>query len=142
MAERFEEFLQTAPASSNRRWLIAGIVAVTLAMLALVWNFRRTENANPIVPVPLTAQTGWESSPQISPDGQSVVYAWGSSPDRPTHIYIAGIDQQAPVTVVKAAAGEVVGVPVWSPDGRRVIYKKGLLNRARRNLVCLCGRTV
>jgi Tol biopolymer transport system component len=45
-------------------------------------------------------------------------------PDRPTHINIALPEQQASVTMVKAVAGENLGMPVWSPDGRRVIYKK------------------
>jgi Tol biopolymer transport system component len=126
-AERLEEILQTAPASS-KKWLVAAVLTLTVAVLALVWNFRRSGNPIPVAPVPLTAQAGWEFSPQISPDGHSIVYAWGPSPEQPTHIYVARLDQQAPLMVVNAAAGEKVGVPVWSRDGNRVIYKREYSN--------------
>jgi len=65
----------------RRFWILgmaAALLAAAIVLFAILWN---RGNAPSLVNIlPLTSNPGWEFSPDISPDGQSVVYAWGLPP--------------------------------------------------------------
>jgi Tol biopolymer transport system component len=73
--------------------------------------------------VPLTATPGFDSWPDISPDGNSIVYGWGPSPDSYTHLYVRNLESDAPLKLVESEASVRIGHARWAPDGQRIFYK-------------------
>lgn len=111
----------------RRRWIAAVLIALALIVAGVFWIIRQGEEksaAAVLAAVPLTATAGFDSWPDISPDGNEVVYGWGKSPDAYTHIYLKNLDQDTSVKLVEAEPGTRVGHPKWSADGQRVYYKK------------------
>ncbi|MFZ0819986.1 MAG: protein kinase [Candidatus Acidiferrales bacterium] len=56
----------------------------------------------------------------LSPDGRSVAFIGGYSD--PATLSIGGINGEPPRRLAEAAEGQLLGSPVWSPDGRWIAY--------------------
>jgi eukaryotic-like serine/threonine-protein kinase len=114
---------------SSRRWYrqIAAVAALATVSFGGFWLSRQQQHKpSPIklTPVPLTTAPGFHSWPDISPDGEAVVYGWGASPDAYTDLYLQRFDQDAPVKLVEAEPGSRIGHAKWSPDGQHIYYKR------------------
>ncbi len=122
--------LETLPrpgVRGGRIWWVGAVAA--LAFAAMLWTMLRgsggaLENFGQLVAVPLTATTGFDSWPDISPDGKTIVYSWGKSPDAYSHLYLKDSNQDAPIPLLESEVGARIGHPRWSRDGQRVFYKR------------------
>ncbi len=126
VARRLESLAHPAAGSRGRLWVAAAVAALASAVFGVVWiekqEVRKPAPAS-LAAVPMTATAGFDSWPDISPDGNTVVYGWGDSPDGYTAIYLKEFDQDSSVKLLEAEPGRI-GHPKWSPDGRRVYYKR------------------
>lgn len=73
---------------------------------------------------PLTSQSGWEASPALSPDGQSVAFTWVEKLDGIRQVYVKQLNGAEPVKVTNSQTKGNIGPLVWSPDGRRLAFER------------------
>jgi serine/threonine protein kinase len=62
------------------------------------------------------------SSPAISPDGKSITFIGGNL--ETPEVWVSGISGEAPRKLVATEQGQYVAHPVWSPDGRWIVYSR------------------
>ncbi|MCM2315599.1 MAG: protein kinase [Thermoanaerobaculia bacterium] len=114
---------------SARRWLpfaIATLLGVVVTALAFVvvrqtGSAATTERAAPPRTVTqLTFQSGNESFPSISPDGETFVYV--SEADGDLDIYFQRVDGFNPINLTKDNAGDDT-MPAFSPDGKQIAFR-------------------
>lgn len=108
-------------------WVAAGLALPVMA--GALWFASKRDGGTvapigPLTPVPLTASLGFDSWPDISPDGSLIAYGWGKSPDAYTHLFLKDLNQDAPILLLESPAGTRIGHPRWSPDGKRIYYKQ------------------
>ncbi len=73
--------------------------------------------------VPLTSYPGLEVDPRISPDGKWVAFAWtGPNVRDPYRIYFKRIGVETPTRVTQPANDASDRAPVWTPDGRHLLF--------------------
>src|SRR5262249_53301925 len=72
---------------------------------------------------PLTAQTGWEFQPTLSPDGKLMAYLWKGELKGQRAIYIKSFDSETPRLLFKPPSNEAVGPLAWSPDAAKLAFK-------------------
>lgn len=82
----------------------------------------------------LTSAPGYDHAPSVSPDGTAVVYAshratpigadWAAHDPSHVEIYVKSLlaDGGAPVRLTSNSA--VDGAPVWTPDGKRIVWQQ------------------
>lgn len=128
VTRRLGDLARPAPGAHQRPWRKAAWAAAAVAALTgALWFGRRTPQKLAIpslTPIPLTATHGFDSWPDVSPNGETVVFGWGESPDSYSHLYLKHFEQDAPVKLVEAEPGTRVGHAKWSPDGQLIYYKK------------------
>jgi Tol biopolymer transport system component len=106
-------------------WL-AGVTGL-LGMAALVvsfWPVDQRPSAAELTSRPLTAQPGWEESPSLSPDGESVAFTWVGKAAEARQIYVKRLTDDAPLQLTDAESGGNIGALAWSPDGSRIAFKR------------------
>ncbi len=100
-----------------------------------IWTFpidgtpiENVRNANRI-----THQTGQIQVPAISPDGRVLAYVSDSGGH--SNLWVAAADGTAPVQITfERDPGVIVGVPLWTPDGERILFV-----RARAGTLDVCA---
>ena len=75
-------------------------------------------------PLPINIPARQFSQPSLSPDGKRVAVAIGD-PMRQADIWIMDLNQSAPRQVTDSQSGQSAAAPVWTPDGKRIIYASG-----------------
>ena len=121
---------QRPPAHDRRLAWTAGAVLIALAIAAtalFVWRGREIARPHPRV-VPLTVTRGIEASPNFSPDGRQLAFAWDGEPAAagvPTNfdlwLKLPGGSEARRLTSDPA---DDMG-PSWSPDGRQIAFQRG-----------------
>jgi serine/threonine protein kinase len=127
VAARLEQIARPDKAPRPWFWLAAALIGALVLFGGIsIWRQGQREPSGIalLAPVPLTAAEGFNTWPDISPDGTTVVYGWGSSPDAYTHLYVKQLDQDSAAVLVEAEPGNRIGHPAWSRDGQRIYYKK------------------
>lgn len=116
------------PAPSPRtRWTRRATVFLlgALAMTPLLWAMRRApapaaDTMQPTSFRQLTFLAGGESSPALSPDGESFAYV--KEVDGQQDVFLQRVGGSKPVNLT-ADCAEDDGAPSFSPDGRRIAYR-------------------
>jgi len=104
--------------------------ALTLATLAtagvIVWFAKGKGDAGDLADLtikPLTSQPGWELGPALSPNGDAIAFTWTPTLDGPRQIYVKRDKDTEPKKLAGAQPGSI-GYMVWSPDGKRIAFKR------------------
>lgn len=108
-----------------RRWFVGVLLVVFLGIIVFAWLPMSTPQLPswpPLQSVPLTAGIGLEITPNLSPQGDYVVYAASDTPDGPADIFVQLLDGGAPHQLVHHPAPETA--PAWSPDGNYVAFMR------------------
>ena len=119
-------------------------LGVAVALSVLVWFFwnRESDTFADLTVQPLTSQAGWEEYPALSPDGRRVAFTWSSQLDGHRDIYIKEVDgdrlTRLDTSALKEGKGEVAQL-LWSPDGRRIAFKRSLEQFGRPGIIDSVG---
>jgi serine/threonine-protein kinase len=112
-----------APRPARPRALLYSVIGIALvAALAGVaaWMQRDRSEIRFGRRVQLTLDPGLEIEPAISPDGRLVAYATG--PMGALEIRVRQVDGGGAITVAEQA-GRPQRLPIWSPDGGRLLFR-------------------
>jgi DNA-binding winged helix-turn-helix (wHTH) protein len=142
--------VQRFPAAAYPEWLripflsskqvvtgtVLGLVCVGVAV-ALSGIWWRVE------PVPLqwraiTALSGRESAPALSPDGSMVAFIWNLGHHRGTDLFLQIEGTSEPTRLTNTADAELS--PTWSPDGRRLAFVRLSANALSVHAIDLATR--
>jgi Tol biopolymer transport system component/DNA-binding winged helix-turn-helix (wHTH) protein len=86
------------------------------------WGWRPARNVQKTVlnAVPLTSYQGRESQVAFSPDGNQIAFVWNGPQGDNSDIYVKLIDAETPLRLTNNPAEDLN--PVWSPDGRYIVF--------------------
>ncbi len=125
------------PRSRRVPWpLFAGILVVVV-IAALVWPIvsDKPAPATELQPVPLTSYPGRERTPDFSPDGNHIVFAWSGEDNSDLDIYVKTVGLGEPVRLTTAGGEDFA--PVWSPDGQRIAFSRHTAPALRADLIVM-----
>jgi Tol biopolymer transport system component len=112
--------------TARKRWPLVAIAVCIAVVLGLAVIRRPGSSQNrpaPIAVTPLTTVGGGQYGPQLSPNGQTVAYAWTGAADDNWDIYVKAIGQGTkPVRLTENPLPEFA--PAWSPDGRQIVFAR------------------
>ncbi|MBI3478392.1 MAG: PD40 domain-containing protein [Acidobacteria bacterium] len=79
--------------------------------------------------LPINTPARQYSQPSLSPDGKHIAVAIGD-PLRQSDIWVLDLEQNVARQVTSSQAGESATAPLWTPDGKRIIYASGFHGRS------------
>jgi serine/threonine protein kinase len=128
VARRLDEHIPPARATGRQPYFWAAILAgVLLVMGAIGWFSFRMGNSPEFENLriqPLTAQSGWEASPALSPNGQSIAFTWTAKLDGIRQIYVKQLNGTEPIRLTASQTEGNIGSLVWSPNGDRIAFER------------------
>jgi eukaryotic-like serine/threonine-protein kinase len=80
-------------------------------------------------PVPMNATARRYSQPSLAPDGNRMAVAIGD-PLRQSDIWVLDLERNTAKQITFTKAGETAAAPLWTPDGKRLIYASGAYGRS------------
>ena len=80
-------------------------------------------------PLPMNATTRPYSQPSLAPDGNRMAVAIGD-PLRQSDIWVLDLKQNTAKQITFTKAGETAAAPLWTSDGKRLIYASGAYGRS------------
>src|SRR5215510_11659905 len=86
---------------------------------------------------PLTSYQGRENQVAFSPDGKQVAFLWNGPRGDNLDIYVKLIDAETPLRLTTDSAEDVR--PVWSPDGRNIVFLRKYIDRSAYYLIPVLG---
>lgn len=121
--KELETQINTLPIKSSPFWLL-GIGVFVLLFSSLVfgwwfWSKNPISSANPKI-FPATSFQGIEVTPDFSPSGDRVVFAWRGEKQDNWEIYVQVIGTDKPLKLTNNPAIDYI--PKWSPDGRFIAF--------------------
>jgi TolB protein len=100
------------PASSSRKWRIAGMAAIAvLGISFVIWRF-----GNASKPAALVR----DGAPSWSPDSKQIVF-YSERDGEQADLFVIKDDGTGERRLTHSPAAE--GYPSWSPDGRQIVYE-------------------
>jgi dipeptidyl aminopeptidase/acylaminoacyl peptidase len=106
-------------------WAIVAAYFITLGSVGwLVFGRRNLPEFANLKIQPLTSQAGWEGSPALSPDGESIAFTWTERLGAQRQIYLKRLNNSDPIKLTDAGSDGLIGSLVWSPDKRRIAFKR------------------
>jgi Tol biopolymer transport system component/DNA-binding winged helix-turn-helix (wHTH) protein len=80
-------------------------------------------------PVPMNATARRYSQPSLAPNGNRMAVAIGD-PLRQSDIWVLDLERNTAKQITFTKAGETAAAPLWTPDGKRLIYASGAYGRS------------
>ncbi len=111
------------PRRLRRNAIIAGLAIFAAGSSALWWFSAVPGDWRAADLRPLTRDTGAETHPALSPDGQRIAYAAGRGFGAPRDILLRGtqLGDDVPVRITQTPDDDEFA-PVWSPSGDRIAF--------------------
>lgn len=133
VASRLAAIAHQPAARTGRRIAAAPAAAALLlaAGLAAVFWFRQPQSAKEAADYqvrPLASLPGVERHPSISPDGTRVAFAFASSKDPTSHIYVKDLRDGTLTRITSAERSDYQ--PVFSPDATKLAFLRAANGRA------------
>lgn len=122
-------------------WAIAVAAVAALLVITAVWlsvsGPKTSVGEADLRVVPLTTYPGDEASPDFSPDGSQVAFAWRGEKSDNWNIYVKVVDSGPPLRLTSSPDWDLGSA--WSPDGRRIAFCRRSRDRAAIYLVSPLG---
>ncbi len=129
----------TQPTTSNAKYILSEIkqhkraIATFLVVLVLtaagglgisqlIARNRSLMANSPMRVLPFTNDSGNQSEPAFSPDGNQIAYTWDGENGKNTDIYVKMVGSGAPLRLTVNPAYD--SSPVWAPDGRSIAFHR------------------
>jgi eukaryotic-like serine/threonine-protein kinase len=110
--------------SSKAVWAIGVAGLIVVAGATAIWASRRLRTpVEGFKKTVLTTYPGSEITPQVSPDGKQVAFAWDGEKQGNFDIYVKLLDSGEPLRLTRHPDRELF--PKWSPDGRQLAFNRG-----------------
>jgi len=116
---------------------LAGAAAVVV-LIGMLWTIDSVESppiARSWSPIPLTSYPGEERTPDFSPDGNQVVFAWSGEDDSDLDVYVKTVGLGEPVRLTTDSGDDFA--PVWSPDGQWIAFSRHAVPSRRADLIVM-----
>ena len=103
-------------------WLVTAMLVGASALGWWSWSGRPAQvPARPATTTPFAPEAGSKWWPQLSPDGEKVVYGWPGPDDDNRDIYVKALGVGTkPLRLTEHPADDIR--PIWSPDGRQIAF--------------------
>jgi len=124
------ESLRTS-VTKKKFWIVLAAAALLLLCAAALLRVLRgrTDQSAALEVVPLVSMAGEQGPPAVSPDGSQVAFSYREKGH--SGIYIALVGGGKPLQLTD---NEADSDPVWSPDGKALIFPEGLEGGAKARL--------
>ncbi len=119
------------------RYGLAACALAAVGFVLLQWNDgSKPPPSEPIrTPIPLTSYAGREVTPDFSPDGSQVVFAWTGGDAGDLDVYVKAVGQGDPVQLTDNPGDDFA--PIWSPDGQWIAFSRHTAPSRRADLVVM-----
>ena len=115
------------------RWILLGIVMVSVVGTAIWYNSSRLASERTALPkseprlppanvVPFTSFPGRENWPVFSPDGDQVAFTWDGPAGDNFDLYVKLVGAGEPLRLTSHPG--VDSSPAWSPDGKHIAFTR------------------
>ncbi len=111
------------PARRTRPWVV-GSGAMLLVAAATWWVTQRGSPAQPQTrTITVTNYAGRQGQPALSPDGTQLAFVWDGDRNENEDVYVKAIGEADALRLTTDPASDLW--PIWSPDGKRLAFRRG-----------------